>query len=52
MRDISLGRFADLDERGRLAQNVLAVFYELDPEMERVDTREVFGRIAELEGFA
>ncbi|PKV93903.1 glyoxylase-like metal-dependent hydrolase (beta-lactamase superfamily II) [Amycolatopsis echigonensis] len=52
MRDISLGRFADLDERGRLAQNVLAVYYELDPEMERVDTREVFRRIAELEGFA
>ncbi|MGW4394836.1 MBL fold metallo-hydrolase [Amycolatopsis nivea] len=52
MRDISLGRFADLDEHGRLAQNVLAVYYELDPEMERVDTREVFRRIAELEGFA
>ena len=31
MRDISLGRFADLDERGRLAQNILAVYYELDP---------------------
>jgi glyoxylase-like metal-dependent hydrolase (beta-lactamase superfamily II) len=52
MRDISLGRFADLDERGRIAQNVLAVYYELDPALERVDTREVFRRIAELEGFA
>ncbi|WP_084145767.1 MBL fold metallo-hydrolase [Amycolatopsis jejuensis] len=52
MRDISLGRFAALDERGRIAQNVLAVYYELDPDMERVDTREVFRRIAELEGFA
>ncbi|WP_020664595.1 MBL fold metallo-hydrolase [Amycolatopsis benzoatilytica] len=51
MRDISLGRYADLDEAGRLAQNVLAVYYELDPEMERVGTREVFQRIAELEGF-
>ena len=51
MRDISLGRFADLDERGRLAQNVLAVYYELDPALERVDTLEVFRRIAELEGF-
>lgn len=51
MRDISLGRFADLDERGRIAQNVLAVYYELDPTLERVDTREVFRRIAELEGF-
>ncbi|WP_431876966.1 MBL fold metallo-hydrolase [Amycolatopsis sacchari] len=52
MRDISLGRYAALDERGRLAQNVLAVYYELDPAMERVDTREVFRRIAELEGFS
>lgn len=51
MRDISLGRFAGLDEHGRLAQNVLAVYYELDPTLERVDTREVFRRIAELEGF-
>jgi len=38
-------------ERGRIAQNVLAVYYELDPTLERVDTREVFRRIAELEGF-
>ena len=51
MRDISLGRFAELDERGRLAQNVLAVYYELDPQLERVDTREVFRRIADLEGW-
>jgi glyoxylase-like metal-dependent hydrolase (beta-lactamase superfamily II) len=51
MRDISLGRFGALDEKGRLAQNVLAVYYELDPALERVDTREVFRRIAELEGF-
>jgi glyoxylase-like metal-dependent hydrolase (beta-lactamase superfamily II) len=52
MRDISLGRFAELDERGRIAQNVLAVYYELDPSLDRVDTREVFRRIAELEGFS
>jgi glyoxylase-like metal-dependent hydrolase (beta-lactamase superfamily II) len=51
MRDISLGRFGALDEKGRLAQNVLSVYYELDPALERVDTREVFRRIAELEGF-
>jgi len=51
MRDIDLGRFAELDERGRIAQNVLAVYYELDPTLERVDTLEVFRRIAELEGF-
>lgn len=52
MRDISLGRFAELDEHGRIAQNILAVYYELDPTMERLDTREVFRRIAELEGFS
>lgn len=48
VRDINLGRFAELDERGRIAQNVLAVYYELDPTLERVDTREVFRRIATL----
>ena len=51
IRDINLGRFAQLDEHGRIAQNVLAVYYELDPTLERVDTLEVFRRIAELEGF-
>lgn len=51
MRDINLGRFASLDERGRLAQNVLCVYYELDPTLERQDTVEVFRRIAELEGW-
>lgn len=49
--DIDLGPFAKLDEHGRLAQNVLAVYYQLDPTIERVDTIEVFRRIAELEGF-
>lgn len=52
MRDINLERFADLDEHGRLAQNVLAAYYEIDPTLERVETTEVFGRIAELEGWA
>ncbi|MEU9624161.1 MULTISPECIES: MBL fold metallo-hydrolase [unclassified Streptomyces] len=51
MRDINLGRFAQLDEHTRIAQNVLAVYYELDPALERVDTIEVFRRMAELEGF-
>ncbi len=51
MRDIALGRFDVLDEKGRLAQNVLAVYYELDPELERVETLEVFRRIADLEGW-
>ncbi|SFB93584.1 Glyoxylase, beta-lactamase superfamily II [Nocardioides terrae] len=52
MRDISLDRFDSLDEKGRIAQNVLAVYYELDPTFERVDTREVFRRIASLEGYS
>ena len=52
MRDISLGRFAKLDEHGRIAQNVLAVYYELDPALERMDTLEVFRRIADLEGWS
>jgi glyoxylase-like metal-dependent hydrolase (beta-lactamase superfamily II) len=51
VRDIDLGRFAELDERGRIAQNVLSVYYELDPALERVNTAEVFRRMAELEGF-
>lgn len=51
MRDIDLGRFAELDEHGRIAQNILAVYYELDPTLAHVDTIEVFRRIAELEGF-
>jgi len=51
-RDINLGRFSGLDERGRIAQNILAVYYELDPELQRVDTLEVFRRIAELEGWS
>jgi len=51
MLDINLGRFAELDERGRLAQNVLAVYYELDPELKQVDRTEVFRRIGVLEGY-
>ncbi len=51
VRDIDLGRFAELDERGRIAQNVLSVYYELDPSLERVAPLEVFNRMADLEGF-
>ena len=49
--DISLGKFARLDERGLIAQNVLCVYFELDPGTERVGTGEVFRRIAHLEGW-
>lgn len=50
--DIALGEFGQLAEHGRIAQNVLAVYYELDPQLPRVDVLSVFGRIAELEGQA
>lgn len=49
--DIALGEYADVAEHGRIAQNVLAVYYELEPQMEHVDVLTVFGKIAELEGF-
>lgn len=51
IRDIGLGKYGELAEHGRIAQNVLAVYYELEPEMEKVDVLTVFGKIAELEGF-
>lgn len=51
-RDIDLGRFATLSERGRIAQNVLCVYHELDPTLPRADPREVFRRMAELEGWS
>jgi hypothetical protein len=51
MRAINLGRFAKLDEHARIAQNVLAAYYELGPTLARVDTIEVFRRMAGLEGF-
>lgn len=50
--DIALGEYADVAEHGRIAQNVLAVYYELEPQMDRVDVLTVFGKIAELEGFS
>ena len=50
MRAINLARFAHLDEHARIAQNALAVYYEIDPALERVETIEVFRRMAELEG--
>lgn len=52
IRDINLGPYADLAEHGRIAQNVLAVYYELEPQLEAVDVVTVFGKIAALEGFS
>ena len=52
MHDIALGRFGEWAESGRIAQNVMAVYLELDPSLERPDTREIFARVAALEGYA
>jgi glyoxylase-like metal-dependent hydrolase (beta-lactamase superfamily II) len=51
MTDIALGEYGKWAEHGRIAQNVLAVYYELDPSLPHVDVLTVFGKIAELEGF-
>ncbi|HWC66909.1 MAG TPA: MBL fold metallo-hydrolase [Acidimicrobiales bacterium] len=49
--DIALGDFGRWSEHGRIAPNVLAVYYELDPTLDRVDVLSVLGRIADIEGF-
>lgn len=51
MLDISLGRFGDWAEHGRIAQNVIAVYADLDANVVRPDTREMFARIARMEGY-
>ena len=38
-------------EPGRLAQNVAAVYRALDPELPLQPLTEIFGEIADLEGF-
>lgn len=48
---IDLGEYGSLPEYGRLAQNVINVYQELDPAMARPDRLTVLGRIAALEGF-
>jgi glyoxylase-like metal-dependent hydrolase (beta-lactamase superfamily II) len=50
--DIALGEFGAWTERGRIGANVLAVYYELDPTLSRLDVVSVFGEIAALEGFS
>jgi cyclase len=49
---IDLGRFADLPEHGRLAQNVLNVYQQLDPAIPRPDRLTVLTKIAALERFS
>jgi glyoxylase-like metal-dependent hydrolase (beta-lactamase superfamily II) len=48
--DIALGEFGKWTEHGRIAPNVLAVYYELDPTLARVDALGVLAKIAEVEG--
>lgn len=48
---IDLGRFADVPEFGRLAQNVYRVYQELDPDFAQPDRTTVIGRIGGIEGF-
>lgn len=50
-RRIPLDEFAGWNEHGRIVQNVLNVYYELDPAMDRVGRDVVFANIAELEGY-
>ncbi|WP_240157202.1 MBL fold metallo-hydrolase [Pseudonocardia broussonetiae] len=49
---IDLGAWAQVPEHGRLAQNVLNVYQQLDPSLPRPDRLTVLERIAALEGFA
>ena len=48
---IDLGPYAELPEHGRLAQNVMNVYQQLDPGMDRPNRLTVLSRIAALEGF-
>ena len=47
-RRIPLGRFAQLDAGERIVQNVLAVYYELDPTMERADIGGIYDQMADM----
>ena len=51
-RRINLSEFASWNEGGRIIQNVLAVYYELDPSLSHWGRQEIFEQIAELEGRA
>lgn len=48
---IDLGKYAEMPEHGRLAQNVMNVYQHLNPDLPRHDRLFVLGRIAALEGF-
>jgi cyclase len=48
---IDLGSYAQVPEYGRIAQNVINVYQQLDPSMSRPDQLSVMERIAAIEGF-
>lgn len=48
-RQIPLEEFAGWNERGRIVQNVLSVYYGLDPTLAPVDVATVLAHIAELD---
>jgi cyclase len=47
-RRIPLGRFAALDAGERIVQNVLCVYYELDPSMARADLKGIYDQMADM----
>lgn len=49
--DIDLGNFGEWNETSRLIQNVLSVYYELDPELPRRDVLDIFKSMATMEGY-
>jgi glyoxylase-like metal-dependent hydrolase (beta-lactamase superfamily II) len=51
-RRINLDQFATWNEGGRIIQNVLAVYYELDPTLAQWNLLQVIEQIAELEARA
>ncbi|PRZ44022.1 glyoxylase-like metal-dependent hydrolase (beta-lactamase superfamily II) [Antricoccus suffuscus] len=50
-RNMDLGKFAELNERGRVVQNVLNVYHQLDPAHPAPEILDIFEEIARLEGF-
>lgn len=48
-RDIDLGAYADLSEKGRLIVNVHNIYRDLDPAMERADVLTLFTQMAQYE---
>jgi hypothetical protein len=48
-RDIDLGAFSDLGEKGRIVVNVHNIYRDLDPTMQPVNVMTLFTQMAEYE---